>query len=67
MVGLEFWVRVRRPGYADEAIRLERLVVKVTPNDKRRAEIVELRGRVGDQDGQTAVGAEGRVLVTDRL
>jgi hypothetical protein len=28
MVGLEFWVRFRRPIYADETIRLEWLVVK---------------------------------------
>jgi len=27
MVGLEFWVRFRRPIYADETLRLEWLVV----------------------------------------
>ena len=67
MVGLEFWVRFRRPIYADETIRLEWLVVKVTPNERLRGEIVELRGRIKGQDGQTALGAKGRVLVTDRL
>lgn len=67
MVGLEFWVRFRRPIYADETIRLEWLVIKVTPNEKLRGEIVELRGRIKGQDGQTAVGAKGRVLVTERL
>jgi 3-hydroxybutyryl-CoA dehydratase len=67
MVGLEFWVRFRRPVYADETICLEWLVVKVTPNDKLKGEIVELRGRIKAQDGQTALGAKGRVLVTDRL
>jgi acyl dehydratase len=67
MVGLEFWVRFRRPFYADETFRLEWLVVKVTPNDKLRGDIVELRGRITGQDGQTAVGAKGRVLVTERL
>jgi 3-hydroxybutyryl-CoA dehydratase len=67
MLGLEFWVRFRRPIYADETIRLEWLVVKVTPNKKLRGEIVELRGRIKGRDGQTAVGAKGRVLVTDRL
>jgi acyl dehydratase len=67
MLGLEFWVRFRRPIYADETIRLEWLVVKVTPNAKLRGEIVELRGRITTRDGQTAVGAKGRVLVTDRL
>ena len=67
MVGLEFWVRFRRPIYADETIRLEWLVVKVTPNQKLRGDVVELRGRIKGQDGQTALGAKGRVLVTDRL
>ena len=67
MVGLEFWVRFRRPIYADETIRLEWLVVRVTPNEKLKGEIVELRGRILAQDGLTAVGAKGRVLVTDRL
>lgn len=67
MVGLEFWVRFRRPIYADETIRLEWLVVKVTPNERLRGDIVELRGRITGQDGQTSLGAKGRVLVTDRL
>lgn len=67
MLGLEFWVRFRRPIYADETIRLEWLVVKVTPNGKLHGEIVELRGRIQGQDGKTALGAKGRVLVTDRL
>ena len=67
MVGLEFWVRFRRPIYADESITLEWMVVKVTPNERLQGEIVELRGRIKARDGQTAMGAKGRVLVTDRL
>jgi acyl dehydratase len=67
MVGLEFWVRFRRPIYADETIRLEWLVVKVTPNLKLRGDIVELRGRIQNQNGETALGAKGRILVTDHL
>jgi acyl dehydratase len=67
MVGLEFWVRFRRPIYADETIRLEWLVVKVTPNFKLGGDIVELRGRIQNQRGETALGAKGRILVTDRL
>jgi 3-hydroxybutyryl-CoA dehydratase len=67
MVGLEFWVRFRRPIYADETLRLEWLVVKVTPNEKLKGDVVELRGRIQGQDGETALGAKGRVLVTDRL
>ena len=34
MVGLEFWVRFRRPVFADETVHLEWLVVKVTPNER---------------------------------
>lgn len=67
MVGLEFWVRFRRPVYADETIRLEWLVVRVVPNEKLKGDVVELRGRIKGQDGHTALGAKGRVLVTDRL
>jgi len=67
MLGLEFWVRFRRPNYADETIRLEWMVIKVTPNEKLKGEIVELRGRIKGQDGRTSLGAKGRVLVTDQL
>jgi 3-hydroxybutyryl-CoA dehydratase len=67
MVGLEFWMRFRRPIYADETILLEWLVVKVTPNEKLRGDVVELRGRIKNQSGETALGAKGRILVTDRL
>ena len=66
MVG-QFWVRFRRPIYADETIRLEWLVVKVTPNPKLDGDVVELRGRIQNQSGDTALGAKGRILVTDRL
>jgi 3-hydroxybutyryl-CoA dehydratase len=67
MLGLEFWVRFRRPIYADETIVLEWMVIKVTPNEKLRGDIVELRGRIKGQDGETSLGAKGRVLVTDQL
>jgi 3-hydroxybutyryl-CoA dehydratase len=67
MVGLEFWVRFRQPIYADETIRLEWLVVKVTPNPKLKGDVVELRGRILNQAGKTALGAKGRILVTDHL
>ena len=44
MIGLEFWVRFRRPIFADETVQLEWLVVKVTPNAKLKGDVVELRG-----------------------
>jgi 3-hydroxybutyryl-CoA dehydratase len=67
MVGLEYWVRFRRPIYADETIRLEWLVIKVTPNRKLGGDIVDLRGRILGQDGKTSLGAKGRLLITDKL
>jgi 3-hydroxybutyryl-CoA dehydratase len=67
MLGLEFWVRFRRPIYADETIRLEWMVIKVTPNEKLKGDVVELRGRIKGQDGKTSLSAKGRVLLTDRL
>ena len=67
MVGLEFWQRFRRPVFADETILLEWLVVRVTPNARLNGDVVELRGRIRGADGRTAVGARGRVLVTDAL
>ena len=67
MVGLEFWVRFRRPVYADETIQLDWIVVRVTPSQRLHGDIVDLRGRIKGEDGQTAVGAKGRVLVTARL
>jgi 3-hydroxybutyryl-CoA dehydratase len=67
MVGLEFWVRFRRPVYADETVTLEWLVIRVAANDKLGGDVVDLRGRIKGQDGRTALGAKGRVLVTERL
>jgi 3-hydroxybutyryl-CoA dehydratase len=67
MVGLEFWFRFRKPIYADETIDLEWLVVAVKANAKLKGEVVELRGRIRNAAGETAIGAKGRVLVTDKL
>jgi 3-hydroxybutyryl-CoA dehydratase len=67
MVGLEFRVRFIRPIYADETIHLEWLVIRVRPNLKLRGDIVELRGRIRNQQMRTALGATGKVLVTHHL
>src|SRR5262245_47700234 len=66
MVGLEFWFRFRRAVYADETISLEWLVVAVKPNARLGGDVVELRGRIRNAAGETAVGAKGRVLLTER-
>ena len=67
MVGLDYWVGFRRPIFADETIRLEWLVIRVTPNEKLGGSIVELRGRILGQDGRTSLGAKGRLLITEKL
>jgi 3-hydroxybutyryl-CoA dehydratase len=64
MLGLEFWVRFRQAIYADETITLEWLVVSVKHNPRLDGEIIDLRGRIRKENGETAVGAKGRVLVT---
>ena len=66
MLGLEFSVRFRRPVYADETITLEWLVISVKRHDRLDGEIIDLRGRIRNQNGETAVGAKGRVLVTPK-
>lgn len=67
MLGLEFWFRFRRAVFADETIRLEWLVVSVRPHPRLGGNVVDLRGRILNQAGETAVGAKGRVLVTEQL
>jgi 3-hydroxybutyryl-CoA dehydratase len=67
MLGLEFWFRFRRPIYADETITLEWLVVGVKQSARVNGEIIDLRGRIRNENGETAVGAKGRVLVTEQL
>jgi acyl dehydratase len=67
MLGLEFWFRFRRPVYADETITLEWLVVAVKESSRLGGEVIDLRGRIRKQNGETAVGAKGRVLVTANL
>ena len=67
MLGLDFWFRFRRPVFADETVRLEWLVVAVRPNARLGGDVVELRGRLRNAAGETAVGAKGRVLVREQL
>lgn len=67
MLGLDYWVGFKRAIFADEKIRLEWLVVRVTPNEKLRGVVVELRGRILGEDGKTSLGAKGRLLITEQL
>lgn len=67
VIGLEFTVTFRRAVCADETVRIEWDVIRVTPNAKLKGEIVDMLGRLLGQDGAPSVEAKGRVLVTDRL
>ena len=67
MVGLEDWIRFRRPIYAEETIVLEWLIIKVTENPKLGGKIVDLRGRILGEDGKTSLGAKGRIFTTQEL
>jgi acyl dehydratase len=58
MLGLDFGFRFRRPVFADETVRLEWLVVAVRPAPRLGGAIVELRGRLRNAAGETAVGAK---------
>ena len=64
VVGMDFSCSFRRPVYVDETIFLEWLVVGVTPHGRLGGDIVELKGCIKAQDGQTALEATSRVLVT---
>ena len=65
MVGLDFSVRFHKAVFADETVTLEWEVVNVTPTPRRRA-TVEVKGRVTNAQGELAVAATGRVLVSDK-
>lgn len=64
MLGLEFSFRFRRAVPADALVEIEWLVVDVRPSVNLGGELVDLRGRLRLDDGVTAVGASGRVLLT---
>lgn len=63
MVGLDFAFWFRRAVPADQVVRIEWLVVGVDRHDGLRGDVVALRGRMRMEDGRTAVGASGRVLL----
>lgn len=63
MLGLEFAFRFRRRVPAEQRVRIEWLVVDVRPHAKLGGDLVDLRGRLQLEDGATAVGARGLVLL----
>jgi len=67
MLGLEFSLKFKCPVYADEKVKVEWLIVRVTDSERLQGQLIDLRGRLKKEDGETAVGAKGRVLLTDKL
>ncbi len=63
MVGLEFSFRFRKVVTASERIKIEMLIVNITPHQKLAGKLVDLRGRIVKEDGSTAVGAKGLILL----
>ena len=58
--------QVSAAGLCRRTITLEWLVVSVKKNSSLDGEIINLRGRIRKENGETAVGAKGRVLVTEK-
>jgi len=63
IVGLEFSFRFRKAIHASEKIKIEMLVVNVTENLKLGGRLIDLRGRILKENGQTALGAKGLILL----
>jgi hypothetical protein len=41
--------------------------VSVKDSPRLNGEVIDLRGRIRNENGETAVGAKGRILVTESL
>jgi acyl dehydratase len=67
MVGLEFSFRFRKAIKADEEIKIEVLIVNVTEHAKLGGHLIDLRGRIVKEDGYTALGAKGLILLRNKL
>lgn len=63
MVGLEFSFRFRKAISASEQIKIELLVVNVTEHARLGGHLIDLRGRIQKEDGTTALGAKGLILL----
>ena len=67
MVGLEFTFKFKSAVKADDEVKLEWMVVNSKPSEKFGGLILDLRGRMVDSSGKTAVGAKGKVLLSTKL
>ncbi len=65
VVGLEFSFRFKKPVFADETVTLEWLIVSVEHSARLKGDVVDMRGRVLNAAGETAVSATGKVLIAN--
>lgn len=65
-VGLDFSIRFHKPIYADETITLTWEVVEVKPTSAGR-DVVDMKGRVTNENGELAVAATGRIMLAEKL
>jgi len=67
MVGLEFTFKFKSPVKADDEVKMEWMIVNSRQSKKFGGYRVDLRGRLVDSSGKTAVGAKGKVLLSEKL
>ncbi len=67
MVGLEFSFKFKSAVRADDEVKMEWMVIKSRKSKKFGGDIIELQGRMVDSSGNTAVGAKGKVLLSQKL
>lgn len=67
VVGLDFSIRFHKPVYADETITLHWEVTEVKSTSAGGADVARLKGRVTNGNGELAVAATGRLMVTEKL
>lgn len=67
VVGLDFSIRFHKAVYADETVILGWEVIEVKQTSSGSADVVDLKGRVTNEQGELAVAATGRVMVAEKL
>ncbi len=67
VVGLDFSVRFHKAVHADDTILLAWEVVAVTPTSAGSADVVEMKGKITNGQGELAVAATGRMMIADKL
>jgi len=67
MLGLEFNFRFKAPVIADDEVKLEWMIVHSRKSKKFGGQLIDLRGRMISSNGQTVVGAKGKVLLSENL